>query len=88
MYYSPSEIEQAVSVRESKGTLLREVMDIESLIESGEINEAEECLKCGGDKDCHHMESQKVNSSLHSNSDILDAYWDAILAEKNETRHL
>lgn len=80
MYYSPSEIEQAVSVRESKGTLLREVMDIESLIESGEINEAEECLKCGGDKDCHHMESQKVND--------LNEYWKSVADEKNETRHL
>ena len=80
MYYSSSEIEQAVSVRESKGTLLREVMDIESLIESGEINEAEECLKCGGDKDDHHMQSQKVHD--------LDEYWAGVKVEKDENRSL
>lgn len=79
MYYNQQEIDQACSVKTAQGTLLREVMDIESLIESGEINEATECLKCGGDKDCHHMQSQKVHD--------LDEYWNGVAEEKNETRH-
>ena len=34
-----------------------------------------ECQKCGGEPTCHHVDEN-------------DAYWEAILAEKNETRHL
>lgn len=80
MYYSPAEIEVACGTKTSVGTLYRELMEVGDLIDSQEVNEAEECLKCGGDKDCHHMQSQKVND--------LDSYWLTVAEEKNETRHL
>ena len=34
-----------------------------------------ECLKCGGEPTCHHVDEN-------------DSYWESVLAEKNETRHL
>ena len=80
MYYSQETINQACSATSVKGSLHRAIMEIGDIIDSTEINEAEECLKCGGDRDCHHMQSQKVHD--------LDGYWAGVEAEKNENRSL
>lgn len=87
MYLSQTEVDKVCSVSKSRGTLFREVTTIEDLEESLEVNEAQECLKCGGPSWCQHMEAQKVNmKSLEEIEN--DLYWEGVLAEKNENRSL
>lgn len=87
MYYSEVSLQRAFSANESLMTQDRMLMEVGDVVESTEINEAQECLKCGGDRDCHHMESQKVNSQSIEDKEN-DEYWAGILAEKNENRNL
>ena len=86
MYISPSEVAKAVSVRESKGSLFREVITIQDMIDSLEVNEADDevdeaCPKCGAYVWCEHQDIIKADKEN-------DEYWAGILAEKNENRSL
>jgi len=79
-YYTEEEMSLACSSGSGDGHLHRAIMEVGDMIDSNEINEAEECLKCGGDKDDQHMLAQKVHD--------LDEYWTGVKAEKDENRSL